>query len=126
MFKGTFNDRYNGNRAPMGFYIHPAWASDDGRIGAFNEFADWALAQSNVWFVTNQQLLAWVSNPVAATTSSNFAPCPVKPPGTTEVCDGWDNDNDGLVDEGVMRSCSYNEGSFSTCASACPATYPKP
>jgi hypothetical protein len=78
------------------------------------------------WFVTNRQLINWVRNPVAAGSSSDVAPCPVKPPGTTEVCDGWDNDNDALVDEGVTRSCSYNEGNFLTCASSCPASYPRP
>lgn len=36
-----------------------------------NQFLDFAQEQQNVWIVTNQQLLAWMRNPVPVSVSNN-------------------------------------------------------
>jgi len=36
-----------------------------------NQFLDYAQEQQNVWIVTNQQLLAWMRNPVPVSVSHN-------------------------------------------------------
>jgi hypothetical protein len=127
LFQRMFTQRYEGNRAPLGLFIHPAWTSSDDHVRAFNDFATWALAKSNVWFVTNRQLVEWMRNPQAAANMAAFAPmaCP-KPAAGAEICDGWDNNGNGSIDEGLTRACSYPQGHFNTCATQCPTTYPWP
>ncbi|KAJ7608729.1 hypothetical protein FB45DRAFT_876987 [Roridomyces roridus] len=57
---------------PIGLYTHPIHLSttypgvnpSNSTINMINQFLDWVQEQQNVWIVSNEQLLAWVKNPV--------------------------------------------------------------
>ncbi|KAJ6507211.1 hypothetical protein C8R47DRAFT_1066096 [Mycena vitilis] len=93
--KNTFTAHYTGNRQPIGLYTHPIHLSttypgvnlSNSTINTINEFLDWAQVQKNgalfllahlqaliksaVWIVSNEQLLAWVKNPVPVSQLGN-------------------------------------------------------
>nr|CAG8518929.1 4092_t:CDS:2 [Entrophospora candida] len=76
--KDNFNRHTKQGKIPFGVYLHPVQLSEiPGRpspepsIKMLKEFFDWALTQPNVWFVTNQQLLQWMKNPMPAKTMSH-------------------------------------------------------
>eukprot|EP00566_Odontella_aurita_P014230 CAMPEP_0113554552 /NCGR_PEP_ID=MMETSP0015_2-20120614/16217_1 /TAXON_ID=2838 /ORGANISM="Odontella" /LENGTH=540 /DNA_ID=CAMNT_0000455715 /DNA_START=107 /DNA_END=1726 /DNA_ORIENTATION=- /assembly_acc=CAM_ASM_000160 len=63
----NFYRRYDvtqgGNRAPMGIFLHAAWLRSHG--DSLRQWAEDILAAHNdVYFVTNYQLIQWMSNPV--------------------------------------------------------------
>lgn len=49
--------------------------SEATRVAQLRQFIEHALAQDNVWFVTNQQLLAWMKNPVPASRVDTLLKC---------------------------------------------------
>ncbi|EFN50750.1 hypothetical protein CHLNCDRAFT_59447 [Chlorella variabilis] len=75
LYKDEFDKRYNGNRAPLGIYIHAAWIiADPARAEMVNQFLEYAMTQPNVFLVTASQVLDWMKNPVPA---SQYSPkCP--------------------------------------------------
>ncbi|CAG8792467.1 6679_t:CDS:2, partial [Racocetra fulgida] len=81
------------------------------------EFFDWALAQPNVWFVTPQQLLTWMKEPVPVPASKlkDYAPFKCQAPKIDKkICNG-------LTDDGLLETCSFQNGSWSTCY-GCPSS----
>ncbi|MDD4735931.1 MAG: polysaccharide deacetylase family protein [Kiritimatiellae bacterium] len=115
--KYTFLQRYTGNRAPMGLFLHAQntnqwlqrnpWAVD-----AINEFMEWtATNYEYVWWVSVGDLAAFMRNPTNAAGCLSYAPFQTVthaiPP-----------------DEDVTR-CVYTNGLVSTCAD-CPPAYPSP
>jgi hypothetical protein len=76
MFQQNFTLRYQGNRAPMGIWLHRPWLGDvDGEGGfvphpdhmqALHDFLTWALAQEDVWVVPMGHLADWMRNPLPA------------------------------------------------------------
>jgi hypothetical protein len=80
----------------------------------------------DVWFVTNQQLISWVQDPVPVSKMGAKFPCNLPPqdPKNVEVCDGIDNNGDGKVDEGLVQDCQPDSmTSFSSCF-GCPVSTP--
>ncbi|KAI3424258.1 hypothetical protein D9Q98_009612 [Chlorella vulgaris] len=75
LYKQQFDERYSGNRAPLGIYIHAAWIiADPTRADRLNKFLEYATSQENVFLVTVSQVLDWMKNPVPA---SQYSPsCP--------------------------------------------------
>lgn len=72
LFKDNFTERYEGNRAPFGLWLHATgWLSDAERIDTLNEFLEWALAHEGVWVVGVGSLLDWMRNPVPVATASS-------------------------------------------------------
>jgi hypothetical protein len=61
-------------------------------------------AKPNVWFVTNQQLLQWMKNPVKSSDlgAQDYMQCkqPVIP---KEICNGLDDNHNGQIDEGLIN-----------------------
>ena len=49
--------------------------SEPGRVAELRQFIEHALQQPDVWFVTNQQLLAWMQNPVPASRLASQLKC---------------------------------------------------
>ena len=103
VLKHNFQQRYNGNRLPMGLYLHAA--ADIGapsRTQAYKEFIDWTLTFKDVYWVNNQQLLDWIKNPTdvnaSITASSLDCVMPATAPENTEICDGVDNTGNGEID----------------------------
>jgi len=78
LLKTNFLARYHGNRAPYGIFLHATWSSQwlsdptnsAWRIGAINEFIDWALAQPDTWFITCNDLVDFMLDPVPASAAS--------------------------------------------------------
>lgn len=67
LFKDNFLMRYEGNRVPVGIWLHAtAWLSDADRRDALNEFLEWALEFPDVWVVGVGTYVDWVQNPVTA------------------------------------------------------------
>ncbi|PSC74660.1 carbohydrate esterase family 4 [Micractinium conductrix] len=66
-YKREFDRSYNGNKAPVGVYIHAAWLMDPTRAAEMKEFINYALGHENTWFVTMSELIDWVKKPVDAT-----------------------------------------------------------
>ncbi|KAI9159546.1 hypothetical protein H9P43_008886 [Blastocladiella emersonii ATCC 22665] len=125
MLRAAFQDHYSGNRAPFGVYLHANYLlADPQRIAVVNEFLTEIMAHPDVRFVTNTQLLAWLRNPVPL--AAMDPTCPAGPTGassTPEVCDGIDNNGNGVADEGLTKSCQFGAVTFATCKS-CPVRAP--
>lgn len=66
IYKRELGWRLGGNRAPLGLFLHAGAESAPERIAQLRKFVQYAAAQKDVCFVTNQQLLAWMAQPVPA------------------------------------------------------------
>jgi hypothetical protein len=126
LLRDNFKKRYEGDRLPMGVYSHAAAMNAE----AIAEFVTWTQKEyKDVYWVNNQQLLAWVNNPTDVTGSlkNPALDCqmPAKDPNNKEICDGVDNDNNGEIDTGLVRSCAFQSAGayFSTCF-GCPVDAP--
>ncbi|KAI9178851.1 hypothetical protein H9P43_005513 [Blastocladiella emersonii ATCC 22665] len=125
MLRAGFQAHYTGNRAPFGVYLHSAYLlADPARVTVVNEFLAEIMDTDGVHFVTNAQLLAWLRNPVPLADMDSACPAePAGSPATPEVCDGIDNNGNGVADEGLTQSCQFGTVNFATCKS-CPARAP--
>ena len=72
--KTNFDQAYVGNRAPVPLFTHAPWFTDE-NINATREFISYALGKGNVYFVTVQELLAWMANPVPAAQYQTMPKC---------------------------------------------------
>lgn len=139
--KGWLQDNFlrhaKQGKTPFGLFLHPAHlneipgvplapgATDPAKnLAMLEEFLDWAVAQPDTWFVTSQQLLEWMKNPVPADQLKDFAPfsCQVPKIGK-EICNGLDDDGNGQVDEGLVQNCNFNTVVWNTCY-GCPSENP--
>ncbi|KAF8955310.1 hypothetical protein BGZ46_002664 [Entomortierella lignicola] len=120
--QSNFNRHYQGTRQPFGIYLHPVHVTNS--TSMYNDFFSWAAAQPDVWFVTNQQLLQWMQNPVPASQLANqtYMKCELPAVGKA-ICNGLDNTNSGTLDNGLLQMCNFPSGSWSTCY-GCPTTEP--
>ncbi|KDN49056.1 hypothetical protein RSAG8_02409, partial [Rhizoctonia solani AG-8 WAC10335] len=155
--RNTFTAHYQNNRQPFGLYTHPIHVAPDvpgvanptAMVKMINEFIDWAQQQQNVWIVSNEQLLAWVRNPVlhepllflssavwivsneqllawvrnpVPASQLNSLPefqCQV-PQVSDKICNGMPANQEGL-----LQKCMFNEFPFFTCY-GCPQETPTP
>lgn len=72
--KTNFDESYAGNRAPVPLFTHAPWYTDE-HVNATREFISYALSKGDVYFVTVQELLAWMANPVPAAQYKTMAKC---------------------------------------------------
>jgi peptidoglycan/xylan/chitin deacetylase (PgdA/CDA1 family) len=112
IFKLNFENRYFGNRAPMGLFMHANWlGAESWRVDLLNEFISWAQTFTNVWFVSTHAAVEFTRNPVGVAAATSFPPFVTMqktiPPGTSVV------------------TCVYTTDTFTTCAE-CPLVYPGP
>ncbi|KAH7886342.1 hypothetical protein F5I97DRAFT_1928192 [Phlebopus sp. FC_14] len=129
--KSTFTAHYTGNRQPIGLYTHPIHLSTtypgvnapNSTILMINEYLDWVQEQQDVWLVTNEQLLAWVQNPVPVsqldTVDALKCPTPDVDP-SVHICNGIPQNEAGLLQE-----CPFSDFPFFTCY-GCPQTEVSP
>jgi peptidoglycan/xylan/chitin deacetylase (PgdA/CDA1 family) len=69
LFKHNLLSRYNGNRAPMGIWLHASpFLNTNENVAAMNEFLEWALEIPDVWVVGVGNAVDWMKNPVASAT----------------------------------------------------------
>jgi len=67
LFKHNLLSRYNGNRAPMGIWLHASpFLNTDENVSAMNEFLEWALELPDVWVVGVGTAIDWIKNPTPA------------------------------------------------------------
>ncbi|KAG0744879.1 hypothetical protein G6F57_004746 [Rhizopus arrhizus] len=127
----AFDKHYNGNRQPFGIYVHPthltSYPSLPDPKDQFNgviSFIQSVASKPDVWFVTNQQLLQWMKNPVKASElgKQDYMQCK-QPILSKEICNGLDDDHNGVVDDNLVNSCNFGASSTKTCFN-CPATAP--
>ncbi|KAF9108112.1 hypothetical protein BGX27_008462 [Mortierella sp. AM989] len=120
--RNNFDRHYKGNRAPFGIYLHPIHVGNATQL--YNEFFSYARSMPDVWFVTNQQLLEWMKNPVLASQLADqpYMKC-VLPAVGKEICNGLDDTKAGSIDRGVLETCNFVAGPWSTCY-GCPKTSP--
>ncbi|KAI9190585.1 uncharacterized protein BJ171DRAFT_563758 [Polychytrium aggregatum] len=133
MLKFNFLKHYNGQRTPMGLFLHatPALPTiEPQRLTAYMQFISWTQSTyPDVYWVTNQQLLAWMRNPTdtqgSLTNPALGCTIAARDPSNAEVCDGVDNKGDGNIDIGLTESCSYMDQNayFSSCF-GCPSKAP--
>ncbi|KAF7363099.1 hypothetical protein MVEN_00662300 [Mycena venus] len=127
--KSTFMAHYNGNRQPIGLYTHPIHLSptypgvnpSNSTINMINEFIDWAQVQQDVWIVSNEQLLAWVQNPVPVSQLGSVDALKCSTPQvdvTQKICNGIPQNENGL-----LSHCAFSDSPFYTCY-GCPETQP--
>jgi hypothetical protein len=138
ILKTNFLNRYNSSRVPMGLYLHGSFSdlniaaaslNDQDRNDAYKEFISWTLSFPDVYWISNQKLLAWIQNPtnIADSLAAQSLECLMPPisPSNPEVCDGIDNDGNGEADTGLISNCYYPgpQLSFKTCY-PCPPSPP--
>ncbi|KAJ7909389.1 hypothetical protein B0H13DRAFT_2192837, partial [Mycena leptocephala] len=127
--KNTFTAHYNGNRQPIGLYTHPIHLSttypgvnpSNSTINMINQFLDWAQEQQNVWIVSNEQLLAWVQNPVPVSQLGSLDALKCSTPqvdASQKICNGIPGNENGL-----LSHCAFPDFPFFTCY-GCPETEP--
>ncbi|KAI7872325.1 hypothetical protein BDF14DRAFT_1752051 [Spinellus fusiger] len=130
----NFDRHYNGNRQPFGIYVHPTHLTSypglpdpaplkQGVISFIQSLA----SKPDVWFVSNDQLLQWMKNPVPASqlAAQDYMKCEVPNPGK-EICNGLQNitiSDVGLVSSSLLNMCNFNTSTWGTCFN-CPATAP--
>ncbi|KNE72523.1 hypothetical protein AMAG_16567 [Allomyces macrogynus ATCC 38327] len=126
LLERSFDLHYNGSRAPFGLYLHAGWLlGDPTRSDTVRAFLDKAQKRGNVYVVSNAQMLAWLRNPQPITSSTSAGlTCPGLTTRGAEVCDGLDNDGNGVADDGVLRTCNFPDAVFGTCAAGCPVRVP--
>ncbi|RUS16248.1 hypothetical protein BC937DRAFT_91448 [Endogone sp. FLAS-F59071] len=122
---------YNGKRAPFGIYVHPTHLTNfaglpdtSSYLNTMTSIISSLASHQDVWFVTNQQLLQWMKNPVPASqlASQPYMQC-AQPVISHEICNGLSDTHSGDIDQNLLQSCSVGNTYFSTCFN-CPATEP--
>ncbi|KAJ7834246.1 hypothetical protein B0H14DRAFT_3087625 [Mycena olivaceomarginata] len=109
----TFTAHYNGNRQPIGLYTHPIHLSTTYP----------GCSRMVLWIVSNEQLLAWVQNPVPVSQLDTVAALKCSTPKvdpSTKVCNGIPQNEATL-----LSTCSFTDYMFYTCY-GCPETPPTP
>ncbi|GAA6018025.1 hypothetical protein JCM11491_000035 [Sporobolomyces phaffii] len=129
--KDSFLSHYNGNRAPFGLYSHPIHLAvgypgvkDPVSTRAMiQNFLDWVQAFPNVWIVSNQQMMAWLQNPVKNSDIGSVDALGCKTPDVpsdAKLCNGIPQNEIGL-----LNRCPFEDFPWQTCY-YCPATEPTP
>lgn len=118
LWKTNFLWHYEGNRAPFGVFLHAStdsqWLSSpsnsEWRVNILNEFIDWSLSHSNVWWVTSGSVVDFMENPVSAqvaATSGVFKAQTVEP---------WPQED--------IHACSYPGYATTRVCGKCPPAFP--
>lgn len=110
----NFNRHYKSNRAPFGLFYHSAWFNTDHHRKGFIRFIDHILSKSDVYFVTNWQMIQWMKEPTSLNTIESFKP--------------WRCDKPAPINECLnphVCTVKHSEGSrfMKTCQN-CPLHYP--
>lgn len=112
LLQTNFLARYNGNRAPLGVFLHADWLSKPTNRNALNAFIDWTLAgRSTVWWISTHDLASYMRAPQSADAALAFGP--------------FVTVTNAMPAAEQFRRCVYDVGVVNTCTS-CPPVYPRP
>jgi len=76
-YKANFLANYNGNRAPFGIWLHPAYLIGDAtRVTWLNNFIEEVLALDDVWVVSGADVISYMKAPVAKGSKAPPFSCP--------------------------------------------------
>jgi len=109
----NFNEQYQGNRAPFGFYVHAAWFEQrENAFAAYLKFVDHLQTLPDVYAVGISRGLEWVRNPQPlATLNSTWSECQ---PMYQSTCS--------------PTTCALKKGDedryMTFCGNSCPDVYP--
>lgn len=80
MLMKNFNRHYKSNRAPFGLFYHSAWFNTVHHRRGFLRFLTTVNSLSDVFFVTNWQMIQWIRQPTPLSEINSFEPwqCPAK------------------------------------------------
>lgn len=114
----NFQTHYESNRAPFLLNLHVNWVTDESKISALDVFIDHVLENyPGTWFVTMQQALQWMRNPVPATMAPSF--------------DGWKCPRNRQPGCNIPRTCAVkvddgprSEVRYMQVCGKCPERYP--
>ncbi|XP_054712660.1 chitin deacetylase 1-like [Uloborus diversus] len=114
----NFAKHYSTNRAPFLLNFHVNWVTDDSKVSALDVFIDHLLENyPDVWFVTFQQALQWMRNPMSSEMVKSF--------------DGWKCPRDRSPGCNIPRTCAVkltHEGRrdirYLQLCGKCPEMYP--
>ena len=129
LYMTNFLNHYNGNRTPLGIFLHAAsGVTLKAHVDGLLKFQSTIASQyTDVYWISNQKLLAWMQNPTdvkgALTSAALDCKMPATDPSNVEICDGIDNTGNGQIDQGLFTTCVFGNSSFSTCF-GCPSAYP--
>ncbi|KAI8393318.1 uncharacterized protein BYT42DRAFT_1905 [Radiomyces spectabilis] len=130
----NFDRHYNGNRQPFGIYVHPTHLTtfpgleDPSALKkGVVDFIQSLAGKPDVWFVTNEQLLQWMQNPVPASQLANQSYMKCELPNTgKEICNGLENitiSDAGVASSNLLNACNFNTTNWGTCYN-CPSVAP--
>ena len=114
LYKSNFLTHYNGDRRPLGIYLHAALSlSLPNQIEGLVKFQKEVASQySDVYCISNQKLLKWMAAPTdikgALTSAALDCMMPAVDAGNVEICDGIDNTGDGTIDVGLVSTCQFS------------------
>ncbi|KAG0747258.1 hypothetical protein G6F57_007951 [Rhizopus arrhizus] len=129
----NFDRHYNGNRQPFGIYVHPTHLTNSPGLpdvspqkNAVVDFIQSLQSKPDVWFVSNEQLLQWMQNPVPVSqlASQPYMQCTLPNIGK-EICNGLETIStaNNIVSGSLLNSCNFNTENWATCFN-CPANAP--
>lgn len=121
LWRTNFLQHYEGNRAPYGIFLHATttsqWLSDTSKIWqsvVLNDFIEWALDHSNVWFLSERNLADFMETPVSASQAS--------------TADAFQTVTRTPYPTNLVKRCIYPSSSvfsINVCGD-CPPVYPSP
>ncbi|KAK7012642.1 family 4 carbohydrate esterase [Favolaschia claudopus] len=124
----TFTAHYNGIEPPADWAVHSSYpihlSTTYPGTHMINQFLDWATAQQNVYMwigVSNEQLLAWVKDPVPVSQLGLEMYTPLKL--TRRQRYALNGISNNLNENGLPPHCTFPGFSFSTCY-GCPEVEP--
>ncbi|KDE02386.1 hypothetical protein MVLG_07058 [Microbotryum lychnidis-dioicae p1A1 Lamole] len=129
--RSSFLSHYSGNRQPFGLYTHPihlavnypGLTNPTAQREMLQEFLDWVQTFPDVWFVKNQQLLAWMRDPKSNNQIAQSPALQCSTPAvdaSLKICNGLAQNEAGL-----LLQCPFTEFSWTNCY-GCPVTPPTP
>lgn len=108
----SFEAAYNGNRSPVGLYLHMSRVTASATLDVLRSMA----AYPDVYFLTTSQLVRYMQNPVLASEMDTLFPsCDANPIGS---------DREAPVCACTPAHCDVDNGYFEVCGE-CPTAVPR-
>ena len=118
IFTQNFLEHYTKSKAPFPLFFHSAWFFNRvHRQDGFFKFIDSILALPDVYFVTSQELIEWVRNPVPLDGIENSGMFHCDFSDRPSRCSGRRKHKCQLKHKGDVRQ-------WSSCQRVCPNRYP--